>query len=89
MNVNNCGANEVGMEYGELPQTTDGNDDTRTHTEEMEDKIGLFPSECGDSLQRHPIEKLNQDVGNNSTNQEGPWIGTNFPTPLQFVCITH
>ncbi|MBW0548948.1 hypothetical protein O181_088663 [Austropuccinia psidii MF-1] len=89
ININNCGVNEIGMESGYFPQTTNGKDDESSNTEiqvqteDIGDENGRLPSECGDSLQRNPIYNLNQDAGNHSTNQEGPRIRTNCPTPSQ------
>ncbi|MBW0548096.1 hypothetical protein O181_087811 [Austropuccinia psidii MF-1] len=59
------------------------NTEIQVQTEDIGDENGQFPSECGDSLQRNPIDNLNQDAGNHSTNREGPIIRTNCPTPSQ------
>ncbi|MBW0554432.1 hypothetical protein O181_094147 [Austropuccinia psidii MF-1] len=78
------------MESVDFPQTTNVKDDKTSHTEiqvqteDIGNENGQLPSECGDSLWRNPIDSLNQDAGNHSTNQEGPRIRSNCPTPLQF-----
>ncbi|MBW0575513.1 hypothetical protein O181_115228 [Austropuccinia psidii MF-1] len=55
----------------------------QVQTEDIGDENGWLTSECVDSLQRNPIDNLNQDAGNHSTNQEGPRIRTNCLTPSQ------
>ncbi|MBW0581486.1 hypothetical protein O181_121201 [Austropuccinia psidii MF-1] len=90
ININNCGVNDIGMELGDFPQMTNGKDnetsntEIQVQTEDIGNENSQFPSECGDSLRRNPIDSLNQDAGNHSTNQEGPRIRSNCPTPLQF-----
>ncbi|MBW0556052.1 hypothetical protein O181_095767 [Austropuccinia psidii MF-1] len=78
------------MESGDFPQTTNTKDketsniEIQVQTEDIGNKNGWLPSECGDALWRNPIDNLNQNSGNHSTNQEGPRIRTTCPTPLQF-----
>ncbi|MBW0586231.1 hypothetical protein O181_125946 [Austropuccinia psidii MF-1] len=78
------------MESGDFPQTKNGKDnetsntEIQVQTEYIGNENGWLPSECGDYLQRNPIENLNQDVRNHSANQEGPRIRANCPTPSQF-----
>ncbi|MBW0512582.1 hypothetical protein O181_052297 [Austropuccinia psidii MF-1] len=72
------------MESGDFPQTTNSNDNKTSHTEDIGNKNSQLTSECGDSLWRNPIDNLNQDAGNHSTNPEGPRIRTNCLKPLQF-----
>ncbi|MBW0489823.1 hypothetical protein O181_029538 [Austropuccinia psidii MF-1] len=89
--MKNCGANEFGMESGDFPQTRNGNDDKISHTgiqvqtEEIGNKNGLLPSDCGESLRRDPIDDLNQEAGNNSMHQGGACISTNCLTPLELI----
>ncbi|MBW0593330.1 hypothetical protein O181_133045, partial [Austropuccinia psidii MF-1] len=90
INMKNCGVNDIGMESANFPQTTNAKEDKTSNTEipvQMEDigdKNGQLPSECGDALWINTIDNQNQDAENDLINRKGPTIRTNCPTPLQF-----
>ncbi|MBW0548665.1 hypothetical protein O181_088380 [Austropuccinia psidii MF-1] len=77
INMNNCVVNDIGMESGDFPQTTNAEEDETSNTEipvqteDIGDENGQLPSECGDALRINTIDNQNQDAANDLINREG------------------